>query len=55
MQTQQNAVGAYAQKIIKQVRKAVVGKDKVLLWVLAALRCLWVCRTPSKTSLVVCR
>jgi len=37
MQTQQNAVGAYAQKIINQVRKAVVGKDKVLLWVLAAI------------------
>lgn len=37
MQTQQNAVGTYAQTIINQVRKAVVGKDKVLLWVLAAI------------------
>ncbi len=37
MQTQQNAVTAYAQKIIGQVRQAVVGKDKVLLWVLAAI------------------
>ena len=37
MQTQQNAVSAYAQRIIGQVRKAVVGKDKVLLWVLAAI------------------
>ena len=37
MQTQQNVVSEYAQKIIHQVRKAVVGKDKVLLWVLAAI------------------
>ena len=37
MQTQQNVVSAYAQKIINQVRKAVIGKDKVLLWVLAAI------------------
>ena len=37
MQTQQNVVSEYAQKIIRQVRKAVVGKDKVLLWVLAAI------------------
>ena len=37
MQTQQNAVSTYAQRIIGQVRQAVVGKDKVLLWVLAAI------------------
>ena len=37
MQTKENAVTDYAQQIMNQVRKVVVGKDKVLLWVLAAL------------------
>ena len=36
MQTQDAAVTAYAQKVLNQVRKAVVGKDRTLLWVLAA-------------------
>ena len=37
MQTKDNAVAAPAQQILNQVRKAVVGKDSVLLWVLAAI------------------
>ena len=37
MQTTDNAVTEYAQKIMNQVRKVVVGKDSVLLWVLAAI------------------
>ena len=37
MQTQSNAVTDYAQKIMNQVRRVVVGKDSVLLWVLAAI------------------
>ena len=37
MQTESNAVTDYAQKIMNQVRKVVVGKDNVLLWVLAAI------------------
>ena len=37
MQTKHNAVAGYAQQILSQVRKAVVGKDTVLLWVLAAI------------------
>jgi len=37
MQTKDNSVAAYAQQILGQVRKAVVGKDSVLLWVLAAI------------------
>ena len=37
MQTKDNAVTATAQQILNQVRKAVVGKDPVLLWVLAAI------------------
>ncbi len=37
MQTQSNAVTDYAQRIMNQVRKVVVGKDNVLLWVLAAI------------------
>ena len=37
MQTESNAVTDYAQKILNQVRKVVVGKDNVLLWVLAAI------------------
>ena len=36
MQTQETTVTAYAQKVLTQVRKAVVGKDKTLMWVLAA-------------------
>ena len=37
MQTKDNAVTGSAQQILSQVRKAVVGKDTVLLWVLAAI------------------
>ena len=37
MQTKDTAVTASAQQILNQVRKAVVGKDTVLLWVLAAI------------------
>jgi len=37
MQTKENAVTGTAQQILNQVRKAVVGKDSVLLWVLAAI------------------
>ena len=37
MQTKDTAVTAAAQQILNQVRKAVVGKDSVLLWVLAAI------------------
>lgn len=37
MEHTQSAVAATAQKILTQVRKAVVGKDGVLLWVLAAI------------------
>ena len=37
MQTIDNAVTNYAQQILSQVRKVVVGKDPVLLWVLAAI------------------
>ena len=37
MQTKDTAVTAAAQQILNQVRKAVVGKDPVLLWVLAAI------------------
>ncbi len=37
MQPKENAVTGYAQQILSQVRKAVVGKDSVLLWVLAAI------------------
>lgn len=33
----ENAVTAYAQQILNQVRQVVVGKDTVLLWVLAAI------------------
>lgn len=35
--TKENAVTATAQQILSQVRRAVVGKDPVLLWVLAAI------------------
>ena len=34
---QNNAVTDYAQQIMNQVRRVVVGKDNVLLWVLAAI------------------
>jgi len=37
MQTRENEVTAYAQQILTQVRSVVVGKDQVLLWVLAAI------------------
>ncbi len=37
MKTEKTAVTASAEQIIAQVRKAVVGKDNVLLWVLAAI------------------
>lgn len=37
MQTVENAVTHQIQQILMQVRKAVVGKDAVLLWVLAAI------------------
>lgn len=37
MPTKENAVTGYAQQILGQVRRAVVGKDPVLLWVLAAI------------------
>ena len=37
MQANENAVTAYAQQILNRVRQVVVGKDKVLLWTLAAI------------------
>ena len=37
MQIKENAVTDYAQQIMNQVRRVVVGKDNVLLWVLAAI------------------
>ena len=37
MQTKDLTVSTYAQQIISQVRRVVVGKDQVLLWVLAAI------------------
>ena len=37
MQTKNNMVTGYAQQILGQVRTVVVGKDPVLLWVLAAI------------------
>ena len=37
MQTKDNAVTGTAQQILNQVRRAVVGKDSVLLWVMAAI------------------
>ena len=37
MQTNETHVVTYAQQILSQVRKAVVGKDDVLLWALAAI------------------
>ena len=37
MQKVDNPVTGYAQQILNQVRRVVVGKDNVLLWVLAAI------------------
>ena len=37
MQTEISAVVTNAQRILQQVRKAVVGKDKVLMWTLSAI------------------
>lgn len=37
MQTRENEVTALVQQILDQVRRAVVGKDDTLLWVLAAI------------------
>ena len=37
MQVQEGTVTVYAQKVLAQVRQAVVGKDRTLLWVLAAI------------------
>lgn len=37
MQAQENQVVGHAQRIIGQIRRVVVGKDQVLLWVLAAI------------------
>ncbi len=37
MKTKETEVTAYAQQILNQVRTVVVGKDPVLLWVLAAI------------------
>lgn len=37
MQMQEGTVSVYAQRVLNQVRQAVVGKDKTLLWVLAAI------------------
>ena len=37
MHTQEQYVSGFAQQIIGQVRKVVVGKDQVLIWVLAAI------------------
>lgn len=37
MQTQDQIVSNYAQQVIGQIRRVVVGKDQVLIWVLAAI------------------
>ncbi len=37
MQTKENVVSTYAQQILSQVRRVVVGKDKTLLWMLAVM------------------
>ena len=37
MHTKDNLVTGYAQQIINQVRRVVVGKDQSLLWVLAVI------------------
>lgn len=37
MQTKETVITGYAQQIIAQVRRVIVGKDQTLLWVLAAI------------------
>lgn len=37
MQEQEQTVSAYAQQIISHIRQVVVGKDQILLWVLAVI------------------
>lgn len=37
MQTAENVVTGYAQKVLGQVRNVVVGKDQILLWTLATI------------------
>ncbi len=37
MQTAENVVTSYAQRVLSQVRNVVVGKDQVLLWTLATI------------------
>ena len=37
MQTKEDAVMSYAQRILGQIRQVVVGKEEVLLWTLAAI------------------
>ena len=37
MQREQSVITAHAQSILQQVRRVVVGKDKVLMWTLAAI------------------
>ncbi|MDY4221181.1 MAG: AAA family ATPase, partial [Candidatus Faecousia sp.] len=37
MQTRENEVTVVVQQILDQVRRAVVGKDVTLMWVLAAI------------------
>ncbi len=37
MQTKENVITGYAQQVIGQVRKVIVGKDPALLWVLAVI------------------
>ncbi len=37
MEKERSVITAYAKKIIAQVRQAIVGKDDVLMWVLAAI------------------
>ena len=37
MRTAENMVTDYAQRVISQVRRVVVGKDQALLWVLATV------------------
>ena len=37
MQTKDSMVTGFAQRILNEVRSVVVGKDQVLLWVLAAI------------------
>ncbi len=37
MQTKEHTVSAFAQRVVGQIRQVVVGKDQVLLWVLASI------------------